>query len=64
MTDMFKVVRTDNYDRETRSDTVIIERVSSETAYTICEALRQDRYRSVEDWYVVLSQEEAVYVFD
>ena len=55
--EQYKVVQTDNYDRETRAEVLVQEHMTLEDAKALCERLRNAEDRSDDNWYKVSRQE-------
>lgn len=54
MSDTFKIVRIDNYARETVAEKLVAENIANETeAKLMCEALQSYPCRSHNDWFCV-----------
>lgn len=57
----FKVVRVDNYDRETVANVAVAEWLDELDAEIICERLRKDLMRDDAVWYRVYPQEQKLW---
>ena len=54
----FKVVRVDNYDRETVANVAVDEGLDELDVEIICERLRKDLMRDDAVWYIVYLQDQ------
>jgi len=62
---LVKIVRVDNYDRETRSERLVAENIRNDReAKIMLQALREDPEREDQDWFSVKPDEYVLYVFD
>jgi hypothetical protein len=54
---LYKVVRVDNYARDTVADKIVAERLDASDAAVICEQKQVDAQRGGDDWYVIKDQD-------
>lgn len=61
----WKIIRTDNYGRETVSHTLLCENITSEEIGKLFVAtLNSSSSRNPSDWYRLVSQEHKLYVWE
>lgn len=61
---MYKVVGTDNFNRDNRSDTVIVGMISKEEADKITKEHNENMHQSDPIWYVTMKQDAPIFEVD
>jgi hypothetical protein len=58
----YKIVRTDNYDRETRAEALVCEGIADERlGLVMVAALREDPRRPTDDWYSLVDADHVLW---
>ena len=57
----FKVIRIDNYNRDTHAQKSVAENLCRSEADAVCSALQENASRSPDDWFKVVDQDHVLW---